>query len=444
MPTYRTREHRTSRILQNWLNQEELAFQLQTSLPLKELQAALPESCKEQFGKLKPTDNTFRKMSSGFSKVSDIWLELMRLLGVEDFSPEQAIFGNVSVVLDNENVRVKLNIFENQPSRQNSIEVLCLNTPKYQGLIRYEGNRLSFPNSIFKAVIDRRLEVYLMNCEDLQDRLLIPRVSDPQSLLIAENNARLAEERRQLDEQAELALFDEIDKLDELDENSGVLTEDGLMDLNDTELAELEAARNEEAARDAFLEELADERDHNQLMGSLIDGETTDDAIALTPYDIVESETESDPNVQDQILAKAIQILTEATDDYVDDHGNSIYDESAANDLETTSFGSAVNREIYHKISFDERLTKDAAPTAESETKDEAIDDTDADAEIEAAVDGHGSEIDEVDSEIEDLNTLPQSVSDEVDDNEADDNNLYQKVVVGAADIRDYDLDDEF
>lgn len=270
MPTYRTTEHRTDRILKNWLNQEELAFQLETSRSLKELQAALPESCKEQFGNLKPTDNTFRKMSSGFNNVSDIWLELMRLLGVEDFSPEQAILGSVSTVLDKENVRVRLNISEDKPSRRNSIEVLCLDTPKYQGLIRYEGDRLSFPNSIFEAVIDRRLQVYQMNCEDLQDRLLIPGVSDPQSLLIAKNNARLAEEHRGLDEAPEL---------DELDE---VSAEDAWMDSSD---AELEAARIEEEARDAHLEAMADARDHNQLMGSLLDEEISDDAIALTPFD---------------------------------------------------------------------------------------------------------------------------------------------------------------
>lgn len=334
MLTYRTQEHRTDRILKDWILKERLAFNLEPSLPVADLQEALPEECKQQLGELKPTDNIFRKMSSGFNKVSDVWIELMRFVGVQDFSPEQAIFGTVSTFLDSENVRVKLNASYDAPHRKNSIEVLCLNEPTYQGLIRYEGDRLSFPLSIFEAVINRRLDVYSLYCENLSGLLLIPGVSDPQSLLIAENNARLAEEHRGLDRQPEL---------DELD---GVSAEDLWMDSSD---AELEAAQNEEEARDAYLEEMADVRDHNQLMGSLMDEETSDDAIALTPYD----DTENNP--------------------------------------ETTPFYDAP----HSKNLIDERAAENAARTAESDTEVESVDETDADAEIKAALDGHGSEIDD-------------------------------------------------
>lgn len=410
MPTYRTQKHLTDRILGDWILKERLAFNLEPCLTVAELQKALPERCKQQLGELKPTDNTFRKLSSGFNKVSDVWIELMRFVGVQDFSPEQAIFGTVSTFLDSENVRVKLNASYDAPHRKNSIEVFCLKEPSYQGLIRYEGDRLSFPLSIFEAVINRRLDVYSLYCENLSDLLLIPGVSDPQSLLIAENNARLAEEHRGVDRQPELDEFNIIDELDESDEDSGVSAEDAWMDLSDTELAELEAAQDDEAARDAYLEKMADIRDCDQFMGSLMDEEISDDAIALTPYD--EAEDETDPDVQDQMLREAIQ-------DSINGHGNSIDDE--ANDSETTPFDGAVNPEVHHMIPFDERATIDAARLAEEhhrleeEARLDKIDgflgvsdetdssDADADAEIETAVDGHGFESDEVDGKIEDF-----------------------------------------
>lgn len=489
MPTYRTIEPRTDRILKDWILKERLAFDLEPSLPVSELQAILPPRCKEQLGEFKPTDNVFRKMSQGFNRVSDVWIELMRFIGVSDFSPEQAILGTVSTFLDSENVRVKLNASYDTPHRKNSIEVLCLNEPTHQGLIRYEGDRLSFPPSIFEAVIDRRLNVYQLYCEKLPDLLLIPGVSDPHSLLIAENNARLAEEHRGSDEQPEL---DELDALSAEDPwiNSPEGTIESIYKPDGSAVYEAEPSQD-------------DIREHNELIGSLIeDTEPSDDAIALTLF----GAAENDPDVQAQMLAEAIE-------DSVNGHGNSVDDEAEleavqiegkeqdtdieemandddydrdqymnrirdeatgrnpivltpggypmlldemiaeqradvrdnsqltgslldeeasddaitltpfdgdANNPETTPFGGAVNPEVHHMISFNERAAKDAARTAESETEVETVDDTDADAEIEVAVAGHGSESDEVDGEVEKFDedwdgTWPRFVTDEVE-----------------------------
>jgi hypothetical protein len=217
--TYRTKPHGTERLLRDWNLKERLAFNLESSRTVAELQACLPESCKQQLGELKPTETVFRKMSSGFNNVSDVWIELMRFIGVWDFSPEQAILGTVSTFLDKENVRIRLNVSENEPSRKNSIELLCLNEPIYQGSIGYEGDRLSFPPSIFEAVIERRLNVYQLYCENLSEILLIPQTKSIES--------------------------------DELDDSIDSL--------------ELEAARIEEAARDAHLDELAEERDAERM-----------------------------------------------------------------------------------------------------------------------------------------------------------------------------------
>lgn len=259
MTTYRTKIQGTDRILKDWILKERLAFNLETSLTVSDLSAMLPNRCKEQLGDFKPTDNVFRKMSSGFNNVSDIWIELMRFIGVWDFSAEQAILGTVSTFLDKENVRVKLNEAYKDASRSNSIEVLCLNEPSYQGLIRYEGDRLSFPPSIFDAFVERRLNVYNLNCEYLSDVLLIPGVSDPKSLLIAEMKGSIdgATKEEDLSESAETLpqfLTDELDDSEESEESP-----------------ELEAERNAEAATDARLEQMAE------------DLEESDDAIALTP-----------------------------------------------------------------------------------------------------------------------------------------------------------------
>jgi hypothetical protein len=428
MPTFRTVEHRTDRILKDWILKERLAFNLEPSLSVSELQAILPPRCKEQLGDFKPTDNVFRKMSQGFNRVSDVWIELMRFIGVSDFSPEQAILGTVSTFLDSENVRVKLNTSYDAPHRKNSIEVLCLNEPTHQGLIRYEGDRLSFPPSIFEAVIDRRLSVYSLYCENLKDLLLIPSVSDPQSLLIAENNARLAEEPRGLGEQSELDAVSAEDPWMDSPER----TIEGIYKSDGSAIYEAEPSHD-------------DVQEHIELIGSLMtdDAKTSDDAIALTPFDAVEN----DSDVQNQTLAEAIE-------DSVNGHGNLIDDdveydaaeleaeiEEAAqdilreadfrdrnqlmagsddeetsddaialtpyddvvNDPKTTPFGGAVNPRVYHMIPFDERVAKNAARTTASEIEVESVDYTDEDTEIEAAVDGHGSEINEVDGEIEDF-----------------------------------------
>lgn len=512
MPTYRTFEPRTDRILKDWILKERLAFNLEPSLSVSELQAILPPRCKEQLGEFKPTDNIFRKMSQGFNRVSDVWIELMRFIGVSDFSPEQAIFGTVSTFLDSENVRVKLNASYDAPSRRNSIEVLCLNEPTHQGLIRYEGDRLSFPPSIFEAVIDRRLNVYNLYCENLSDLLLIPGVSDPQSLLIAENDARLAEENKGSNEQAEL---DEIEGLknlrrlmrNEQPEIGEIKSEDVWIDSYDAELEEAERIEKEAqeaepepepdetnasgvSAKDPWMDspegtiegiykpdgstvyetELGqdDIREYIELIGSLMtdDAEASDDAIVLTSF----GAAENDPDVQNQMLAEAIE-------DSVNGHGYSIDDDAeydaaeleaarseeaardtyleemaevrdrnqlmtglddeeisddaialtpyndVANDPETTPFGGAVNLRVYHMIPFDESAEIDAARLAEehhrleeearldeidgflgvSDEMDSSDAEVDANAEIETAVDGHGFEVDEADGEVEDF-----------------------------------------
>lgn len=238
IPTYRTQIQRTDRILKDWILKERLAFNRVPSLTVSDLSAMLPRQAKEQLGKLKPTDAVFRKLSSGFNNVSDVWIELSRFIGIEDFSAEQAIFGTISVFLDKENVRVKLHKATDEPSRENSIEVFCLNEPDYQGRICYEGYRLSIPPSIFAAVIERRLNVYQLYCEDLSDILLIPGVSDKEGLLKALKTD---------DDFVESGSGSDIEETDE------------------EESPELEAARIEEAARDAHLDELAEARDAERM-----------------------------------------------------------------------------------------------------------------------------------------------------------------------------------
>jgi hypothetical protein len=396
MPTYRTVEPRTDRILKDWILKERLAFDLEASLSVSELQAILPPQCKEQLGEFKPTDNVFRKMSQGFNRVSDVWIELMRFIGVSDFSPEQAILGTVSTFLDSENVRVKLNTSYDAPHRKNSIEVLCLNEPTHQGLIRYEGDRLSFPASIFEAVIDRRLNVYELYCENLSDLLLIPGVSDPQSLLIAENNARLAEEPRGLGEQSELDAVSAEDLW--MDSPEGTI--EGIYKPDGSAVYEAEPSHD-------------NVREHIELIGSLMtdDAETSDDAIGLVPF----GAAENNPDVQNQML-------TEAIEDSVNGHGNSIDDEAEYDTAELEAARSEeAARDAYLEEMADVRdynqlmVSSDDEEASDDEialtpydenaaaAEVESVDDTDEDAEIEAAVDGHGSEIDEIDSENEEI-----------------------------------------
>ena len=474
MPTYRTIEPRTDRILKDWILKERLAFDLEASLSVSELQAILPPRCKEQLGEFKPTDNVFRKMSQGFNRVSDVWIELMRFIGVSDFSPEQAILGTVSTFLDSENVRVKLNASYDAPHRKNSIEVLCLNEPTHQGLIRYEGDRLSFPPSIFEAVIDRRLNVYNLYCENLSDLLLIPGISDPQSLLLAENNARLAEEHRGSDEQPEL------DGLDALS------AEDPWMDSPEETIEDIyepdgSAIHETEPSHD-------DVREHNELITSLMtdDVEVSDDAIALTPFNVAEaifgtaqdayleemadddddnddqymnrlldSETAGNPIVLDSgypmLLNEKIAKQMADLRDLNQLTGSSLNEESSDDETVLTSYdGNVGETEIesiddtddeaeYDTAELEAARSEEAARDAyleemadvrdhnqliassdDEEASDdeialtpydenaaaaevESVDDTDKDAEIEAAVDGHGFESDEVDGDIEDF-----------------------------------------
>jgi hypothetical protein len=415
MPTYRTVEPRTDRILKDWILKERLAFDLEASLSVSELQAILPPQCKEQLGEFKPTDNVFRKMSQGFNRVSDVWIELMRFIGVSDFSPEQAILGTVSTFLDSENVRVKLNASYDAPHRKNSIEVLCLNEPTHQGLIRYEGDRLSFPPSIFEAVIDRRLNVYELYCENLSDLLLIPGVSDPQSLLIAENNARLAEEHHRLDEQAEQNKLDRVSaeillSAEDPWMNSPEGTTDGIRSLREfiynpdgSAVYEVELGQN-------------DVQEHNELIGSLMtdDSVVSDDEVALTP-----TEAETDPDAEyDAAELEAAQSeeavrdadIEETADDYDYDHDqyiNRLRDEEiSGNPVVLTPEGWPMlldemiaeqkadvrNRNQLIASSEDEEISDDAialtpydSDAAAAEV--ESVDDTDEDAEIETAVD---------------------------------------------------------
>jgi hypothetical protein len=457
MPTYRTVEPRTDRILKDWILKERLAFKREPSLPVSELQAILPPRCKEQLGNFKPTDNVFRKMSQGFNRVSDVWIELMRFVGVQDFSPEQAIFGTVSTFLDSENVRVKLNVSYDAPSRKNSIDVLCLNEPTHQGLIRYEGDRLTFPPSIFEAVIDRRLNVYGLYCDNLSDLLLIPGVSDPQSLLIAENNARLAEEHHRLDEQAEPNKLDRVsaeilvsaedpwmdspkrttesiyksdgsavyeaepgqDDVQEHNELIGLLmTDDGeasddaialdpfkAVEYDEAELAKLDT-EIEETAQDIL--KMADARNRNKLIASSDDGEVSDDAIALTPYVSdaaavgIESVDDTDEGAQVEIEdafngcdseSKEVDGEIENFDEDSDGTEPSFHDETAKDELAERM------ADVY---SGDNATTLNIYDQYAAAAEDESINIyEDEDAEIEATVDGHGYEIDEVDGEIE-------------------------------------------
>lgn len=216
--TYRTKLHNTERILRDWILKERLAFDLQPSKSLAELQSVLPVQCKQQLGDFKPTENVFRKMSSGFNNVSDCWIELMRFIGVWDFSPEQAILGTVSTFLDKENVRVELIQVSENASRANAIKVFCLNEPSYQGIIRYDRDSLVIPGSIFDVVVQRRLDVYRLHCDYLGDILSIPNTEE------------------------KLTASDEL--------------EDSL---------ELEAERNSEAATDARLEQMAEDRDAERM-----------------------------------------------------------------------------------------------------------------------------------------------------------------------------------
>lgn len=197
MTTYRTQEARTQKILGKWKLYEQLAFDLKESLPVESLVEILPARTKEQLGDFKAIDATFRKLSAGFQNVSEVWIELGRLIGVWDFSVQQTLLGLVAVFLDKENVRVKLHTLIDDTNRGNFIEVICLDRPEMQGKICYEGDRLSFPQVIFEAVIERRLQVYRLNCDYLDEILVIPSESQTseESELESERNTEAARDR---------------------------------------------------------------------------------------------------------------------------------------------------------------------------------------------------------------------------------------------------------
>ena len=173
---YRTIEPRTPRVLKMWIKDERLAFDRKPSSTVKELLEVLPT---EQVGDIRPDDKTFeifRKISYNFSNVSEVWIRLMRFIGIPDFSIEQAILGSVAVMLDHEGVRVGLHQVGDGSNRKNSIEVFCLNEPDYQGFIRYEADRvhLSLPPSIFSAFVKRHLSLYEKHYSDYTLFLTIP------------------------------------------------------------------------------------------------------------------------------------------------------------------------------------------------------------------------------------------------------------------------------
>ena len=173
---YRTIQPRTPRVLKMWIKDERLAFDRKPSSTVEELLEILPT---EQVGDIRPDDKTFevfRKISYNFSNVSEVWIRLMRFLGIPDFSIEQAILGSVAVMLDHEGVRVGLHQVGDGSNRRNSIEVFCLNEPDYQGFIRYEADRLhlSIPPSIFSAFVKRHLSLYEKYCSNYTLFLTIP------------------------------------------------------------------------------------------------------------------------------------------------------------------------------------------------------------------------------------------------------------------------------
>lgn len=239
IPTYRTRVPRTDRILRDWIKAERLAFNRNVSLPLSDLSAIIPEQCKEQLGNFKPTDPVFRKMSNGFNNVSDVWLELMRFIGVWDFSVEQAIMGTVSVFLDNENVRVKLLQSTNNASRANQIEFFCLSEPDYQGVIRYQGDRLILPQILFGAVIERRLNVYKLNCDYLSDVLFIPDIYIADTTNPSEMDTKNPSET-DTKKPSETERDQHIEQLATLDADANIVSPETAEDAEDAEDAEAE------------------------------------------------------------------------------------------------------------------------------------------------------------------------------------------------------------
>lgn len=183
---YRTTNPRTPRVLTKWIKSERLAFDRKPSLAVDKLLKLLPT---ERVGDISPSHEAFkifRKIAYDFNNVSEVWIGLMRFIGIPDFSIEQAILGSLAVALDKENVRVGLHQTGDDSNRKNTIEVFCLDEPDYQGFIKYEADhlRLSIPPSIFSAFVNRRLSLYEESCSYLSQVLVIPGVETEEETAI--------------------------------------------------------------------------------------------------------------------------------------------------------------------------------------------------------------------------------------------------------------------
>ena len=227
---YRTKEPRTPRVLTMWVKSERLAFDRKPSLTVEELLKLLPI---ERVGDISPSDESFkvfRKISYNFNNVSEVWIGLMRFLGIPDFSIEQAILGSLAVALDNENVRVGLHQTGDDSNRKNVIEVFCLDEPDYQGFIKYEADRLrlSIPPSIFSAFVNRHLSLYQKHCSYLSQILVIPAVETEEEIRKPEPTAfdllGVGEEVKKVEEDEE---FEEDEEKDDEGEYEG-FEEDGI------------------------------------------------------------------------------------------------------------------------------------------------------------------------------------------------------------------------
>lgn len=142
---------------------ERLAFGNTECQTLEELEALLPDFTSQKLGAIDSTKESFRKIASGYQKVSDIWLAMGRLLGIEDFSLEQCVLVVCANYLDNLKVRVEPILNVNEPSREhNYLVYFCMADPDFQGIIQFDGDKLSIPENLFDAVVRLRLASYTL------------------------------------------------------------------------------------------------------------------------------------------------------------------------------------------------------------------------------------------------------------------------------------------
>lgn len=170
---YRTTEPKTPKIDRDWTLKERLAFKRPANLA-SELMQLLPADVKKTLGDYQPTDPTFRKLAHSYGKVSELWLQVGRSIGIWDFSVEQAAFIQLAVYLDSINVRIRLNLLFDRPTKANSLEYFCLKEPDYQGVIRFTDDRLTVPDNLFEKVLRKQLDVFRTYCDYLDDILMIP------------------------------------------------------------------------------------------------------------------------------------------------------------------------------------------------------------------------------------------------------------------------------